>query len=83
MFISKFIGYVLIHLLNLGVPSALSSKTFKWYSTSIDIICKSPSIGTSKVNKKPLKVCKVLISNKWYHCQLLRTFRATSVHDMI
>ena len=28
MLISKFIGYVLIHLLNLGIPSALCLKTF-------------------------------------------------------
>ena len=40
MLISKFIGYVLIHLLNLGVPSALCLKTFNWYSTSFGIICK-------------------------------------------
>ena len=36
-------GYVLIHLLNLGVPSDLPSKTFNWYSTSIGTICKLPS----------------------------------------
>ena len=31
MLISKFIGYVLIYLLNLGVPSAHLLKTFNWY----------------------------------------------------
>ena len=30
MLISKFIGYVLIHLLNLSVPSAHLLKTFNW-----------------------------------------------------
>ena len=44
MLISKFKGYVLIHLLNLGVPSALCLKTFNW----LQVIFK---IGTYKVNK--------------------------------
>ena len=58
MFISKFIGYVLIHLLNLGVPSALLSKTFNWFSTSIGTICKSAYIGTCKVNKYPQRYAR-------------------------
>ena len=45
MLISKFIGYVLIHLLNLGVPSALLLKTFNG--------CKSLSIGTCKITNSP------------------------------
>ena len=75
MLISKFIGYVLIHLLNLGVTSALPLKTF--------IDCKSLSIGTCKINKEiPPEVCEggkliqlISLSNLYY-------FRATSVHDM-
>ena len=63
MLISKFIGYVLIHLLNLGVPSALLSKTFIWFSTSIGTICKSPSNWYMQDKQvKPPEVCKVLNS---------------------
>ena len=36
MLISKFIGYVLIHLLNLGVPSALCLKTFIWLQVTFN-----------------------------------------------
>ena len=71
-------------MLNLGVPSALLSKTFNWYSTSVGNICKSPSNWYMKgIQIKPPEVCKVLNSNKWYHCQSLVILRATSVHDMI
>ena len=77
MLISKFKGYVLIHLLNLGVPSALCLKTFNW----LQVIFK---IGTYKVNKDPplpggMQASKfiqlVSLSIPYY-------FRATSVHDM-
>ena len=37
-FLSKFIDYVLMHVLTLVYQVFLTSKTFNWYSTSIDII---------------------------------------------
>ena len=36
--ISKFIGYVLMHLLTFVYQVCLTSKTFNWYLISIDII---------------------------------------------
>ena len=75
MLISKFIGYVLIHLLNLGVPSAHLLKT--------SIVASQIQIGTCKVNKESpggMKGSKfiqlVSLSIPYY-------FRATSMHDMI
>ena len=44
MLISKFIGYVLIYLLNLDVPSAHLLKT--------SIVASHFQIGTRKVNKE-------------------------------
>ena len=38
MLISKFIDYALIHLLNLGVPSALLSKTFNWMQVTFKLV---------------------------------------------
>ena len=54
MLISKFIGYVLIHLINLGVPSTHLLKT--------SIVASHFQIGKCKVNKEPPEVCKVLNS---------------------
>ena len=64
MLISKFIGYVLIHLLNLGVPSALLLKTFKWLQVTFNWYMQ----GKQRV---PPEVCKVLNSFNWYHCHFL------------
>ena len=36
MLISKFIGFVLIHLLNLDVPSAFPFKTFNWLQVTFN-----------------------------------------------
>ena len=74
MLISKFIDYVLIHLLNLGVPSSHLLNTL--------IVVSHFQIGTCKVNKGPPEVCKVLNSFNWYYCQFLIISRATSMHDM-
>ena len=83
MLISKFSGYVLIHLLNFGVPSALCLKTFNWYSISFGIICKSFSnwyMQGKQLFPGGMQGSKFiqLISLKYPI-----DFRATSVHDMI
>ena len=67
MLISKFIGYVLIQLLNLGVPSALLSKTFNWYMQG-----KQRTPGGMQGSKL---IQLVSLSIPYY-------FRATSEHDM-
>ena len=75
MLISKFIGYVLIHLLNLGVPSAHFLKT--------SIVASHFQIGTCKINKETPGgmqgsnfIQLVSLSNPCF-------YRATSKHDMI
>ena len=75
MLISKFIGYVLIHLVNHGVPNALCLKTL--------IVASHFQIGTCKVNKDPpggmqgSKLFQLVSLSIPYY------FRVTSVHDMI
>ena len=75
MLISEFIGYVLIYLLNLGVPSAHFLKA--------SIVASHFQIGTCKVNKETLggmqgsKLIQLVSLSIPYY------FRATSVHHMV
>jgi len=75
MLISKFISYVLIHLLNLGVPSALLLNTFKWLQVTFNWYMqgKQRTPGGMQGSK-----FFRLVSLSYPIC-----FRATSVHDMI
>ena len=75
LLISKLIGYELIHLLNLGVPSAPCLKTFNWLQVTFNWYMQGKQI--------PPEVCKVLNLIIWYNCHFLIIFRATFVHDMI
>ena len=54
MLISKFIDYVLIHLLDLGVPSAHPFKTFNWLQVTFNWYMQGKHV--------PPEVCKVLNS---------------------
>ena len=75
MLISKFIGYVLIHLLNLGVPSALLLKTFKWLQVTFNWYMQGKqSTPGGMQGSKLIKLVSL---------SYLIFFRATSVHDMI
>ena len=74
MLISKSIDYVLIYLLNLGVPSAHFLKP--------SVVASHIQIGTCKVNKESpggmqgSKLFQLVSLSIPYY------FRATSVHDM-
>jgi len=82
--ISKFIDYVLMHVLILVYQVFLTSKTFNWYSTSIDIIWyKSHSNWYMQGNYNPPEVCMGYNSFNWYFWSILCFYRAISVHDMI
>ena len=63
MLIYKFIGYALIHLFNLGVPSAHLLKTFNWLQVTFNWYMQG--------KQSPPEVCKVLNSFNWYHYQFL------------
>ena len=75
MLISKFIDYVLIHLLNLGVPSALLLKTFKWLQVTFNWYMQGKQRTPGGMQGSKL-IQLVSLSIRYY-------FRATSVHDMI
>ena len=84
MLISKLIGYVLIHLLNLGVPSPLRPQRLS-IGIQFQLISYAShlQIGTCKVNKKTPGGMK---GSKFIQLVLLlypNFFRATSVYDMI
>ena len=84
MLISKFIGYVLIHLASLSVPSSFDLKDFQLILNSIGILCKSPSNWYMPGKHKPTPggmqgskfIQLVSLSYSIY-------FRSTSMHDMI
>ena len=74
MLISKFKGYVLIHLLNLGVPSALCLKTFNWLQVTFNWYMKGKqSIPGGMQGSKLIQL--VSLSIPYY-------FKTTSVYDM-
>ena len=75
MIISKFIDYVLIHLLNLGVPSAHLLKT--------SIVASHFQIGTCKVNKETPGGMQGSKFIQLVYLSIPYYFRVTSVHDMI
>ena len=69
--ISKFIDYVLMHVLILVYQVCLTSKTFNWYSTSIGIIWnKSLSNWYIQGNYYPQRYAWTNPFN-WYSCQFL------------
>ena len=75
MLISKLVGYVLIHLLNLGVPSASCLKTFNWLQVTFFWYIQGKQITPGGMQGSKLFKL-VSLSYPIY-------FRATSVHDMI
>ena len=75
MLISKFTDYVLKHLLNLGVPSALLLKTFKWLQVTFNWYMQGKQRSPGGMQ-----------GSKFFHFVSLSYpiyFRATSVRDMI
>ena len=74
MLISKFIGYVLIHLLNLCVPSALCLKIFNWLHVTFNWYMQGKQRAPGGMQGSKL-IQLVSLSIPYY-------FRATSVHDM-
>ena len=75
MLIFKFIGYVLIHLLNLSVPSALLLKTFNWLQVTFNWYMQGKQRTPGGMQGSKL-IKLVFLSYPIY-------FRATSVYDMI